>query len=83
MNDWSVLRRELDRVEGRVFDFGMYRGWTVERVSRVDPAYIYWCGLNVRMRPALANAVLKAMRRVRRELLDRRKRIAPPQPCPA
>jgi hypothetical protein len=80
MNDWSELKKELDRIEGQVFDFGMYRGWTVEKVSRVNPAYLYWCGLNVkRMRPDLTDAVLQAMRRVRRELLDSRNRTAMPR----
>lgn len=83
MNDWSVLKRELDRVEGKIFDFGRYEGWSVEKVSRVNPGYLYWCGLNVKMRPDLTNAVLHAMRRVRREFLDRPTRTEPSRPCSA
>lgn len=83
MDDWSVLRKELERVEGKVFDFGKYKGWTVEQVRRVEPTYLYWCVLNLKLRPDLANTVLHAMRRVRRELMARLYPATVSRPRPA
>lgn len=83
MDDLSILKKELDRVEGRVFDFGTYRGWTVEKVGRVNPSYLYWCVLNLKLRPDLTDAILHAMRRARREFLARRNRTVGPRHCSA
>jgi hypothetical protein len=36
-DDWLQLKRELDRVDGRIFDFGSFSGWRVEQVCTANP----------------------------------------------
>jgi hypothetical protein len=57
-DDWTYLKRELDRVEGRVFDFGTFAGWRVEQVGRVDRRYLLWCLDAVPLRHELRQAIL-------------------------
>jgi hypothetical protein len=66
MEDMMTLKKELARVEGRVFDFGTYRGWTVEAVGRVDRNYLYWCLTTVRLRPDLEQSILQVLATARR-----------------
>jgi hypothetical protein len=30
------LKRELDRLEGRILDYGTHEGWAVQQVGQVD-----------------------------------------------
>jgi hypothetical protein len=61
IDDWTYLRRELDRVEGRTFRFGTYDGWTVERVSRVDRRYLFWCLEAVPLRDELRRTIIRVL----------------------
>ncbi len=80
MDDIDVLRKELDRVEGRVFDFGSFRGWTVENVARVNPSYLYWCLETVSLRPALARSILRVLAQARRSRTRRTVGCGPTPP---
>lgn len=39
-DDWTLLKLELDRIEGRTLDFGAYSGWKIADVYRVDRGYL-------------------------------------------
>jgi hypothetical protein len=61
IDDWTYLKRELDRVEGRTFRFGTYDGWTVERVNLVDRRYLFWCLETVPLRDELRRTILRVL----------------------
>ena len=58
--DLLCLQRELDRLLGRVLDFGSFRGWRVEHVPR---SYLLWCVQSVPLRPELRRSILKVLSR--------------------
>ena len=64
-DDWKYLKWELDRVEGRVFDFGTFAGWRVEQVGRVDRRYLLWCLDAVPLRAELRRTILRVLARRR------------------
>jgi hypothetical protein len=61
MSDWTHLRNELDRVEGRVMDFGWFAGWRVEQVNLVNRGYLFWCLDTVPMRAELRRTILRVL----------------------
>lgn len=61
MDDWTYLRNELDRLEGRTFRFGTYCGWSVEQVARVDRGYLLWTLNAVPLRPEIERSILRAL----------------------
>lgn len=61
MTEWAYLRKELDRVEGRVMDFGWFAGWRVEQVNRVNRSYLFWCLEAVPMRAELRRTILRVL----------------------
>jgi hypothetical protein len=61
IDDWTDLKRELDRVEGRTFRFGTYDGWSVERVNLVDRRYLFWCLEAVPLRDELRRTILRVL----------------------
>jgi hypothetical protein len=65
IDDWTYLKRELDRVEGRTFRFGTYDGWSVERVGVVNRDYLFWCLEAVPMRAELRRTILRVLSRPR------------------
>ena len=65
--DWLYLKKELDRVEGRVIDFGSYAGWPVQRVVQIDRGYLFWCLRSVPLRPELHRSILRTLARPRLE----------------
>lgn len=68
-SDWLYLKRELDRVEGRVIDFGTYAGWPVERVGQVDRGYLIWCLRNLPLRSELYRSILRTLTRLQRPVV--------------
>lgn len=64
-DDWTYLKRELDRVEGRVLDFGFFAGWRVEQVGRVNRGYLAWCLAAVPLRTELRRTILRVLTRSR------------------
>ncbi len=63
IDDWTYLKRELDRVEGRTFQFGTYYGWSVEQVGRVNRSYLFWCLDAVPLRAELRRTILRFLGR--------------------
>lgn len=61
--DWDYLKKELDRVEGRVIDFGAYAGWRVEQVGRVNRGYLFWCLDALPLRAELRQTILRVLSR--------------------
>lgn len=59
-SEWTHLKRELDRVEGRVIDFGSYAGWRVEAVPR---DYLAWCLHAVPLRLELRRTICRVLSR--------------------
>ncbi len=62
-DDMMFFRRELNRLEGRVLDFGSYAGWLVEEVGRVNRPYLVWCLDAVPLRPEVRNTILRVLTR--------------------
>lgn len=60
MSDLTYLKKELDRVEGRVIDFGSFAGCRVETVPR---DYLAWCLCSVPLRPELLRSILRVLSR--------------------
>jgi hypothetical protein len=61
LDDFTHLRHELDRVEGRIFDFGAFSGWPVEQVGRVNRGYLLWCLQEIPLRHELRRTILRVL----------------------
>ena len=75
MNDDLIwLRKELDRVEGRVLDFGCFSGWRVEHVCGVNRRYLRWYLSTVPLRPEVRKTILRVLSVTTARLCSRRGR---------
>jgi hypothetical protein len=58
--DWLSLKKELDRLEGRVLDFGSFSGCRIESVPH---DYLLWCLAAVPLRAEVRRTVLRVLAR--------------------
>jgi hypothetical protein len=79
MSDLTYLKKELDRVEGRVIDFGSFAGCRVEAVPR---DYLAWCLCSVPLRPELFRSILRVLSRPVAPIRDWRLHAAVPSCTP-
>ena len=69
-SEWLHLKEELDRVEGRILDFGTYDGWAVQQVGRVDRGYLLWCLRSLPLRYELRRSIVRTLTRPPRQALS-------------
>src|SRR4051812_23383838 len=60
-DDWMKLKHELDRLEGRILDFGSFFGWRVEQVCNVNRGYLFWCLEAAPLRHELRKTILRVL----------------------